>query len=77
MQVNFFVFDRAPQSFNEYIITPGTFAVHTDPDAMVLEQASECQGSKLADLVGVRDLRIPVISARTKTPISPQMQLTK
>jgi len=42
MKVNFFMLDWAPKSFNEYIITPGAFAVHADPDAVVFEQPGEC-----------------------------------
>jgi len=45
MKIPFFVFDRSPQSLNEYIVTPGAFAVHADADAMVLEQVGECPRS--------------------------------
>ena len=38
-----------PEPFNEHIIPPGTFAIHADPDAVLLEQAGECQGRKLTD----------------------------
>jgi hypothetical protein len=43
VKINFFVLDRSPKSFNEYIITPGAFAVHADPDAVVVlpEYSSE------------------------------------
>jgi len=47
VKINFFVFCRAPQYFNQYIITPSAFAVYADPDAMVLQQAGKCQRSKL------------------------------
>ena len=50
VKINFFVFDRSPQSFNEHLITPSAFAIHADLDAMVLEQASKGQRSKLTSL---------------------------
>jgi hypothetical protein len=37
MQVDLFALDAAPQSFDEHVVDPATFAVHADGDAGLLQ----------------------------------------
>ncbi len=60
MQVNMFILHCFPKSFNENIITPGTLAIHADPDIVVLEILGKSQASELAALVGVHDFGFAV-----------------
>jgi len=57
MQVNLFVFDRAPQPFHEHVVAPTTAAVHTDRDLVFVEQTSEGIAGELRALVSVEDFR--------------------
>jgi hypothetical protein len=52
-QVDAFVFQRAPQPFDEDVVFEAPFAVHADPDVPGLEDGSERFAGELAALVGV------------------------
>ena len=53
MQVNVFVFDSTPQTFDEDIIQGSSPAVHADEDFMVLEAAGKLIAGELSPLVGI------------------------
>lgn len=57
MQIDLLVLDAAPEPFHEYVVPPASFAVHADPDVVVLQQTGEFLTGELAALVGVEDLR--------------------
>jgi hypothetical protein len=40
-QIDFPVFDAAPEPFDEHVVAPGPFAIHADGDAVVGEHAGE------------------------------------
>jgi len=62
MQINLFVFDRAPEAFHKNIVTPAAFAVHADGDALLLQSAGEVDTGELAALIGVEDLGPAVLA---------------
>ena len=41
---------------HEYVVDPSALAIHADPDLMLFENAGEIVASKLAALVGVKNL---------------------
>src|SRR5260221_13846001 len=43
LEIDFFIFDRAPQSLDEDVVAPGPFAIHADGDCGVLQQVGEVQ----------------------------------
>lgn len=57
MQINAFIFQAAPQPFDEDIVDPAAFAVHGDADARLFEQGGKFKAGELATLVGVKYLR--------------------
>ena len=60
-EVDFFVFEAAPEPFDEHVVDPAAFAVHADLDTGVFEYFGEILAGKLATLVGVEDFgQIPV-----------------
>src|ERR1039458_970749 len=64
VEVDFFVLDGAPESFDEDVVAPAALPVHADRNALVLEQAGEGGAGKLRALIGVEDLRTPVLRDR-------------
>ena len=60
MQVDVFILHGPPQPLHEYIVPPGSLAVHADLNAFFLEQAGKGVAGKLAALVGVHDVRFPM-----------------
>ena len=54
VQVNLFVFDRAPQPFDEDVVAPAAATVHADAHLVGLQG---CDEPGLGALVGVKDLR--------------------
>src|SRR6266851_6929472 len=40
-EIDLFVFDRAPEPFDEDVVAPGSLAVHADGDSVRQEQAGE------------------------------------
>ena len=57
VEVDFFVFQAAPEAFDEDVVHPAPFAVHADLYAMFLEYVGEGGAGELAALVGVEDAR--------------------
>ncbi len=56
LEVEFFVFDRAPQAFDEHVVQCSAPSVHADANAFFLQPFCESGGSELRPLVGVEDL---------------------
>jgi hypothetical protein len=50
-----FVFERAPQSFDENVVESSTTTIHADRDAALLKRCEELRRGKLRALVGVSD----------------------
>ena len=49
-EIDFLVFDRAPQPLDEDVVAPGALAVHADGDARVLERLDDVDRGELAAL---------------------------
>ena len=49
-QVDFLVFDRPPEPFDEDVVPPRAFPVHADLDVGVLQRLDEVDGRELAAL---------------------------
>ena len=47
-EIDLFVFDRAPEPFDEDVVAPGSLAVHADGDGVRQEQAGEVGAGELA-----------------------------
>ncbi len=58
VQVDRFIFERAPQPFDKYVVHAPAPAIHGDRHAGVLEHIGEVGAGELAALVGVEDLRL-------------------
>ena len=54
-EVDFFVLEATPEPFDEHVVDPAAFAVHTDLYACVFEHLREILAGELATLVGVED----------------------
>jgi hypothetical protein len=76
-QINLFVFDRAPQPFNEHVVAPGTAAIHADPDQVVRQQASERYAGELAALVGIEDPRTAMSGERLIDCVQAEIHLQR
>src|SRR5207244_6374786 len=61
-QIHLLVFDAAPQPLNEHVVAPGSFAIHTDRDAVACERAGEGRAGELRALVGIEDFWLAVTS---------------
>src|SRR6266446_2238110 len=46
-QIDLLVFDALPQPLNEYVVSPSSFAIHADGDAVVGENAGKGRTGKL------------------------------
>src|SRR5438445_10752841 len=64
IEVDFLVFEAAPQPLDEDIVHAPALAVHADGDPMSLEGAGEIVAGELAALVGIEDLRPAVARER-------------
>ena len=64
MQIDFFVFHRFPEAFDEHVIAPAALAIHADPDTVLFKRSDENRTGELAALVGVHDLRRTVFQNR-------------
>src|SRR3954452_20470822 len=53
-----FVFERAPQPFDENIVEGSATAIHADRNATLPERSQEFGGSELRALIGVPDFRL-------------------
>ena len=56
VQVNMLVLYRSPEPFNEDVVHPSSFAVHTNFNVVGLQDAGELLAGELTPLVGVKDL---------------------
>src|SRR3954462_2877602 len=56
-QIDLLVFDAFPQPLDEHVVSPGSFAIHADGDAVVGTNAGEGRTSELRALIGVEDVR--------------------
>ena len=54
-EIDFFIFDTAPQPFDEDIVETPTLAIHADPDVGVLQATGESQRRELRSLVGIKN----------------------
>src|SRR5712664_4613585 len=59
-QIDLLIFDALPQPLNEHVVSPSSFAIHADSDAVVGEDASKGRTGELRALVGVEDCRLAV-----------------
>src|SRR3954469_14000559 len=53
-----FVFERAPQPFDENIVEGSATAIHADRNATLPERSQEFGGGELRALIGVPDFRL-------------------
>ena len=56
VQVNMLVLHRAPESLNEDVVHPPSFAIHADLDLVSRQDAGELLAGELSPLIGVEDL---------------------
>ncbi len=63
-QVDFLVFDRPPQAFDEDVVAPCALAIHADLDAGVLQRLDEVDGGELRSLIRVHNLGFAVFPHR-------------
>lgn len=73
-QINLFLFHRAPQALDKYIIPPGAAAVHADRDLLPVQDGDECHAGELATLIRVEDLRR--LETRQRFPQSLDAQIS-
>ena len=59
MLIDAFVFEGAPQAFDEHIVHLAAATVHADADLGVLQHGGEGKAGELAALVGVKDVGAP------------------
>src|SRR5205807_10009547 len=64
IEVDFLVFETAPQPLDKDVVHASAFAVHADRDPVVLQSAGEVVAGKLAALVGVEDLGPAAVDER-------------
>ena len=64
VEVDFCVFEAAPEPFDERVVDPTAFAVHADLDARIFEHLREVLAGELAALVGVEDFGPAVLGQR-------------
>jgi hypothetical protein len=58
VQVDLFVFDAAPEPFDEDVVQRTASPVHTDGDLALFENPSERAAGELRTLIGIEDLRL-------------------
>ena len=59
-EIDFLIFQTAPETLDKDIVHPTTLAVHADLNVMVLEHIGEALTGKLTALITGEDLRRPV-----------------
>src|SRR5580704_4842724 len=64
VEVDFFVFEAAPQPLDEDVVHVAALPVHADHDAVPLQGAGEFVAGELAALIGVEDLGSAIPSER-------------
>lgn len=58
VEVDFLVFDRTPEPFNEHVVPPRTLAIHRDGDFRLLQHGREVHRGELRSLVSVEDIGV-------------------
>ncbi len=61
VQIDTFILQATPQSFNEHIVHPPTLAVHGDFDAPILQRRGKIKAGELATLIGVKYLWLTMV----------------
>src|SRR5216683_773881 len=56
-QIDLLVFDAFPKPLDEHVVSPSSFAIHADGDAVVGEDTGKGRSGELRALVGVEDVR--------------------
>ena len=64
VQVDLFVFEAAPEPFDEHVVDPTAFAVHTGLDARVFKHLREVFAGELAALIGVEGFGLAIPGQR-------------
>ncbi len=57
VQIDLFIFETPPQPFDEDIVPPPPRPIHTDLNAVSLQESRKLLAGELAALIGVEDLR--------------------
>ncbi|PSJ16708.1 hypothetical protein C7H79_12145 [Nitrosomonas supralitoralis] len=61
VQIYLFVFDALPKPFDKHIVTPATLTIHTDLEAVVLQQLDEFQAGTCILIVSIEDNRLAIV----------------
>ena len=61
VEINAFVFERPPEPLDHHVVHPASLAVHRDLDAGIPEGAGEGVIGKLAALIGIENLGLPIM----------------
>ncbi len=64
LQVNLLVFDRPPEPFDEDVVEAAALAIHRELYSELEQRLGKLRRGKLAALVGVDDVRNPVLGDR-------------
>jgi len=62
--IDLLILEAPPEAFHKYVISPTAAAIHTDLDALVLQQPRELQTGKLTALIRVEDLWVAILRDR-------------
>ena len=60
VQVDGFIFERAPQAFDKNVVHASAPPIHGDRGLRVLENTGKVIAGELASLVGIEDVRLAV-----------------
>ncbi len=64
VEIDLLILEAPPEAFHIYVIPPTAAGIHTDLDALVIQQTRELQTGKLTALIGVEDLRMAILRDR-------------
>jgi len=64
VQIDLFIFDAAPEPFDEHVVDPATVAIHADSDAGFFQHLDPSFTGELRTLIGVEDLGSAVFGQR-------------
>lgn len=59
MWTDLLVLDGPPRPFDEDVVAPAAFAVHVDPDALILQRSGKGRARALGVFVRVEDFGLP------------------
>jgi hypothetical protein len=76
-EIDFFVFDRAPEPLDEDVVTPGRLAVYADRDGVVEKQTGERGAGELAALIGIENLGPAVLGQRLLDRLKAELDLAR